>query len=116
MAATRYDIVIEQGACLNLTLTLTDENDLPYDLVADDAPYLTGTVYRNYDLAVQAVFNYTEVDPTGGLAQMTLDSSQTKEIEATYSSYDIFLVKEDGCIDRLLYGEAIINGTATQLP
>lgn len=116
MAGTRYDIVIEQGTCLNLPLKLTDENGIAYNLVADDAPYLTGVIYRDYDHGIQATFNYIEVNATGGLAQMTLDSSQTKTMEDTYSSYDIFLVKSDGCVDRLLYGTATISGTATPLP
>jgi hypothetical protein len=116
MAGTRYDIVIEQGACLNLPLTLTDENGVAYNLVSGNAPYLTGVIYRDYDHGIQATFNYTEVNPTGGLAKMTLNSSQTKAMEDTYSSYDIFLVKADGCVDRLLYGTATISGTATPLP
>lgn len=116
MAGTRYDILIEQGACLNLPLTLTDENGLAYDLVADNAPFLTGVIYRDYDNAIQATFNYTEVNATGGLAQMTITSQQSQMMEATYSSYDIFLVKADGCVDRLLYGAVTISGTATPLP
>jgi hypothetical protein len=116
MAGTRYDIVIEQGACLNLPLTLTDESGAPYNLVTGNAPYLTGVVYRDYDHAIQATFNYTEIDAANGLAQMALSSAQTKTMEDTYSSYDIFLVKADGCVDRLLYGIATISGTATPLP
>lgn len=116
MAGTRYDIVIEQGTCLSLPLTLTDENGDPYNLVSNNPPYLTGVIYRDYDHGIQATFNYTEVSAISGVAKMTLNSSQTKGMEDTYSSYDIFLVKADGCVDRLLYGTATISGTATPLP
>ena len=116
MAGTKYDISIEQGACFSLAVALTDENDLAYDLVDGSPPYLTGSIYRDYDQKIQAVFNYNEVDAANGIAEMTLTSEQTKAIEPAYSSYDIFLVKDDGCINKLLYGAANISGTATLLP
>ena len=47
---------------------------------------------------------------------MSLSSADTQAIEPAYSSYDIFLVKSDNCVDRLLYGTATISGTATPLP
>ncbi len=115
MAGTKYDIVIEQGACLNIPLTLKDDSGDPYDLQSNTI-YLTGVVYRDYDQHVQATFTYTETDAPNGGAEMSLNSSDTQSMEATYSSYDIFLIKSDGCVDRLLYGAATINGTATPLP
>lgn len=115
MAGTKYDIVIEQGACLDIPLTLKDDSGDPYDL-RTAAVYLTGVIYRDYDQHVQATFTYTETDAQNGGAKMSLDSAGTKAMEPTYSSYDIFLIKADGCVDRLLYGMATISGTATPLP
>jgi len=115
MAGTKYDIVIEQGACIDIPLTLTDDGGDPYDLTTD-AVYLTGVIYRDYDQAVQATFTYAETDAENGEAKMSLDSSDTQAMEPAYSSYDIFLIKSDGCVDRLLYGTATISGTATPLP
>ena len=115
MAGNKYDIVIEQGACLDIPLTLTDNDDNPYDL-RTDAVYLTGVVYRDYDQFVQATFSYSETDAENGEAKMSLDSADTQAMEPAYSSYDIFLIKSDGCVERLLYGTATINGTVTPLP
>lgn len=115
MAGTEYDIVIEQGACLDIPLTLKDDSGDPYDL-RTDAVYLTGVIYRDYDQAVQSTFTYTETDAQNGGAKMSLTSADTQAIEPAYSSYDIFLIKSDGCVDRLLYGIATISGTATPLP
>jgi len=115
MAGTKYDIVIEQGACLDIPLTLKDDSGDPYDLQTD-AVYLTGVIYRDYDQHVQATFTYTETDAPNGGAKMSLDSADTQAMEPAYSSYDIFLIKSDGCVDRLLYGTATISGTATPLP
>ena len=115
MAGTKYDIIIEQGACLDIPMTLTDDSNTPYDL-RTDAVYLTGVIYRDYDQAVQATFTYTETDAENGGAKMSLSSADTQAMEPAYSSYDIFLIKSDGCVDRLLYGTATISGTATPLP
>ena len=115
MAGTKYDIIIEQGACLDIPMTLTDDSDSPYDL-RTDAVYLTGVIYRDYDQAVQATFTYAETDAENGVAKMSLSSADTQAMEPTYSSYDIFLIKSDGCVDRLLYGTATISGTAVPLP
>jgi len=115
MAGTKYDIIIEQGACLDIPLTLTDDSNTAYDLRTDQV-YLTGVIYRDYDQAVQATFTYSETDAANGAAKMSLNSADTQAMEPAYSSYDIFLIKSDGCVDRLLYGTATINGTAVPLP
>jgi len=115
MAGQSYNIVIEQGACIDIPMTLTDDAGDPYDL-RTDAVYLTGVVYRDYDQKIQATFTYTETDAANGAAKMSLSSADTQAMEPAYSSYDIFLIKSDGCVDRLLYGTATISGTATPLP
>lgn len=115
MAGTKYDIIIEQGACLDIPLTLKDDSNSAYDLRTDDV-YLTGVIYRDYDQAVQGTFTYAETDAQNGVAKMSLSSADTQAMEPAYSSYDIFLIKADGCVDRLLYGTATVNGTATPLP
>lgn len=115
MAGTKYDIIIEQGACLDIPMTLKDDSNAAYDLRTDDV-YLTGVIYRDYDQAVQATFTYAETDAQNGIAKMSLTSADTKAMEPAYSSYDIFLIKSDGCVDRLLYGTATISGTAVPLP
>ena len=73
-------------------------------------------INRDYDQAVQATFTYSETDAANGVAKMSLDSADTQAMEPAYSSYDIFLIKSDGCVDRLLYGTATISGTAVPLP
>lgn len=115
MAGQKYNITIEQGTCFSIPVTLTDDDGSPYDL-RTDAVYLTGVIYRDYDQHVQATFTYTETDALNGGASMSLSSVDTQSIEPAYSSYDIFLVKSDNCVDRLLYGTATISGTATPLP
>lgn len=110
MPATRYDILIEKRACYDLTLCLTDDLGNPYNL---SGLSLTGQVRRDFDNALQGVFNYSVLNSGSGIVQLSFGTGDTYNMDVAPSSYDVFIDKNDGCSEKLIYGIATISGNKT---
>jgi hypothetical protein len=101
MSAALYDISIEKRACFSLGLTFTNTDGSPYNL---SGVTLTGEIRRDFDNALQAVFNTQILNTESGTAIISLTSGQTLALDTAASSYDIFADRLDGCPDKLMYG------------
>jgi fructose-1,6-bisphosphatase len=101
MSAALYDISIEKRACFSLGLTFTNTDGSPYNL---SGVALTGEIRRDFDNALQAVFNTQILNTESGTAIISLTSEQTLALDTAASSYDIFADRLDGCPDKLMYG------------
>lgn len=116
MSAALYDISIEKRACFSLGLTFTNTDGSPYNL---SGVTLTGEIRRNFDNALQAVFNTQIVNAGNGAAVISLTSEQTLALDTAPSSYDIFADHSDGyyineCAEKLMYGSVYIIDNKTK--
>jgi len=111
MSAAFTGISIEQRSCFDLTLSIQRNGDF-YNL---SGVVLEGQIRRNFDDALQAVFNVDILDASEGLAKISLTPEQTEAIDLSPCSWDLFAVKQGDCPDKLLYGtvDLIKNITKT---
>ena len=111
MSAALYDISIEKRASWGKSLVFTNPDGTPYNL---SGLTLTGQIRRDFDDALQAVFNTQIVNAASGSAVISLDCTQTSLIDEAPSSYDVFIDRVSGCSDKLLYGSVTISGSETK--
>lgn len=123
MAAGNYDILVEQGATFEQTLTIEDPDGEPIDLTGATC---RGQIRKTYsDLKKLADIQVEIVSPaTDGKMLMKITSDQTKAIpvEKAESSakkttdyvYDLELTEASGSITRLLEGLAKISPEVTR--
>lgn len=110
MPATRYDILIEKRACYDLTLSLTNDSGSPYNLSGLN---ITGQIRRDFDNALQGVFNYSVINSGSGIVKLSLGTGDTYNMDVAASSYDVFIDGISGCSEKLIYGIATISGNKT---
>lgn len=109
MSAALTGITIEQRACFSLNLTI-QKNGVPYDL---SGVTLTGQIRRNFDDALQAVFETEIISIPNGSAMITLDGAATSAIDLSPCSWDLYADKSGECSDRLMYGPVYVVKSIT---
>lgn len=114
MSAGTYNIVIEQGADFNKSLSLTDNSGDPFDLSNYSA--VNGQIRRHYNSeTVSANFTCTITgDGTAGQIAWGLNATGTAAIEPADHLYDLELVANDGTITRLLEGSVTVKPNITR--
>jgi hypothetical protein len=110
MSAVYTGITIEQRACYDLTLTIRQNGGI-YNL---SGVTLTGQIRRNFDDALQAVFNTEIVNITGGIAKISLNGTQTQNLDLAPSYWDLYADKSGECPDKLLEGPVYIIKNSTK--
>jgi hypothetical protein len=110
MPATEYNILVEKGACFDLPLTLTDSDDQPYDL----SNYtIRGQIRRVIDEVIQAEFEYSVLNIEDSSVSLSLSREDTLAMHVCPSRYDVFLIPESGCSEKILFGNVEIKGNVT---
>lgn len=109
MNAAYTGITIEQRACYDLTLTIQRNNGI-YNL---SGVTLTGQIRRDFDDELQAVFQTEVLSIASGLARISLDGTQTQNLDLAPSYWDLYADKSGECPDKLMYGPVYIVKSAT---
>ena len=110
MSAAYTGITIEQRACYDLTLTIQQNGGI-YNL---SGVTLTGQIRRSFDDALQAVLTTEIVSAVSGIAKISLDGSQTQNLDLAPSYWDLYADKSGQCSDRLLSGPVYIVKNTTK--
>jgi len=110
MAAAEHNIIIEQGADYIRTLTIRDGGGVIVDLSTGLASDFKGDIRRAHSGPLATSFTMTFVtDGTDGSILISLTDDQTNALEYdTKYIYDIFWVKPEGIVERLLEGEVSV--------
>jgi hypothetical protein len=125
MSAGQFDIVIEQGATFDMTLTLKDSLEAAINLTDHT---FRGKVRKTVsDDVVQAQFTFTKLAQSGatmGQVRVTMSAVVTAAIEVPKQRtanrelypmiYDIESEKSDGTVYRWLEGQANISPEVTR--
>lgn len=109
MSAAYTGITIEQRACYDLTLTIQQNGGI-YNL---SGVTLTGQIRRNFDDALQAVFTTQVISIPSGIAKISLDGTQTQNLDLAPSYWDLYADKSGQCSDKLMYGPVYIIKSIT---
>ena len=109
MNAAYTGITIEQRACYDLTLTIQRNNGI-YNL---SGVTLTGQIRRSFDDELQAVLQTEVLSIASGLARISLDGTQTQNLDLAPSYWDLYADKSGECPDKLMYGPVYIVKSAT---
>lgn len=109
MSAAYTGITIEQRACYDLTLTIQRNSGI-YNL---SGVTLTGQIRRSFDDALQAVLTTQVISIPSGIAKISLDSTQTQNLDLSPSYWDLYADKSGECPDKLMYGPVYIIKSAT---
>ena len=110
MSAAYTGITIEQRACFNLTLTITQNTGI-YNL---SGVTLTGQIRRDFDDELQAVFKTEILSIPSGIAKISLSGDQTQLIDLSPCNWDLYADKTGACPDKLLYGPVYLIKNATK--
>lgn len=110
MSAAYTGITIEQRACYDLTLTI-QQNGSIYNL---SGVTLTGQIRRNFDDALQAVFTTEVLSIPSGIAKISLNGTQTQNLDLAPSYWDLYADKSGQCPDRLMSGPVYIVKNTTK--
>lgn len=125
MAAGNYDILIEQGATFEITLTLKDYNSIPINL---DGLTFRGKLKKTFaDVAAVANFTFTvlnqSIPDNVGKVTVSLSAITTAALETSANGtlrtlttmvYDIESENATGFVTRWLQGEAKISPEVTK--
>lgn len=110
MSASLTGIRIEQRACFNLTVQL-QKNGSVYNL---SGASVTGQIRRDFDDALQAVFQTEILSVPSGIVKISLNGSTTANIDLAPCSWDLYVDKESECPDKLLYGPVYVAKSNTK--
>jgi hypothetical protein len=113
--ASKYNIIIEQGADFGLDFAMSNSDNTPIDL--------TGAIVRSqirekYSSPNPLVyFTGTVLDGPAGTAKISLTASQTSAIAATDTNayvYDIEVAFPTGSVVRILEGNVAVSPEVTR--
>jgi hypothetical protein len=110
MSAAYTGITIEQRACYDLTLTIQQNGEI-YNL---SGVSLTGQIRRNFDDALQAVFKTEILNQLSGIAKISLNGTETQNIDLAPSYWDLYADKSGECSDKLMYGPVYVVNNSTK--
>lgn len=111
----KLNIVIQQGATFTQTLNLKGSDGSNIVDIANAE--LRGQIRTGYDAAaVTAAFTFTWTDHNNGVAEMTIDADDTKDIPylAAGYVYDVELYWASGIVWRVLEGKVKVTQEVTK--
>lgn len=109
MSAAYTGITIEQRACYDLTLTIQRNSGI-YNL---SGVTLTGQIRRSFDDSLQAVLTTEIISIPSGIARISLNGTQTQNLDLAPSYWDLYADKSGECPDKLMYGPVAVVKSAT---
>jgi len=110
MAASKYDIVIEQGVTWALTTTLKKKNGLKMPLLG----YVGRAQIRKSPTDPTIIAEFTVTIPSEGVVVMSLTDEQTMALNFTYGVYDLILTSPEGATIRILKGTVTFDPDVTR--
>lgn len=107
---TKANLKIDQGSDYITSVTLTDDDGNPLDLVgytgeAQIRKYYTSTTYRSFDVTIEA---------NTGTVQLELDANTSNNMDFGRYVYDVELTASDGTISRIMEGIVTITPGVTR--
>jgi len=109
--ASYANIVIDQGATFEATISLEDENQDPYDL---SGYTVTGQLRRTYKSATAYDFSVNVADAGNGQITLSMTAAETAAISAGRYVYDIVAESSIGIKTRALEGSAEVTPSVTR--
>jgi len=109
--ATYANIVIDQGADFEATISLEDENQDPFDLSGYS---VAGQVRRTYKSATAYDFTVSVADAGEGQVTISMTAAETAAIKAGRYVYDVKATSSGGAVTRTLEGSVEVTPSVTR--
>jgi len=110
--AIKANIVIDQGTNFTSQVSITDENDEPYDLTDHTAK---AQMRKNYLASSFVEFNAVIPSPANtGIVTLTMDSTKTGSIEPGRYLYDVIVINSSNNVSRAVEGIVTVTPAITQ--
>jgi hypothetical protein len=115
MAATTYDILIEQGATFSQLVTYKD-NGVAVNLTGYTARMQVRATLESASTLVELTTANSRIalGGTAGTITLTISATDTAALTAGRGVYDLELVSGSGIVTRLLQGVATISRNVTR--
>jgi len=115
MAATTYDLLIEQGANFSQVITYK-ENGLAVDLTGYTARLQARATLESASTLVELTTANSRIALGGaaGTITLTISATDTAALTSGRGVYDLELVSGGGIVTRLLQGVATISRNVTR--
>jgi hypothetical protein len=115
MAATTYDILIEQGATYSQVITYKD-NGVAVNLTGYTARMQVRATLESASTLVELTTANSRIalGGTAGTISLTISATDTAALTAGRGVYDLELVSGSGIVTRLLQGVATISRNVTR--
>jgi hypothetical protein len=115
MAATTYDILIEQGATFSLVITYKD-NDTPIDLDGYTARMQVRATAESATVLIELTTGDGRIVLGGaaGTITLTIAAADTAALTAGRALYDLELISGSGIVTRLIQGVCTISRNITR--
>ena len=117
VCAGQYNIVADQGATLQRTVTWLDANDQPVNLTG----YTARMQVRQRYVSTSTVLSLTSspaagisLGTTNGQITITVSATSMAAVEAGEYRYDLELVSGSGVVTRLLMGSFTVRAEVTR--
>jgi hypothetical protein len=115
MAATTYDILIEQGTTYSQVITYKD-NGAPVSLTGYTARMQVRATLESASTLVELTTANSRIalGGTAGTITLTISATDTAALTAGRGVYDLELVSGSGIVTRLLQGVCTISRNVTR--
>jgi hypothetical protein len=115
MAATTYDLLIEQGATFSQVITYKD-NGVAVNLTGYTARMQVRATLESASTLVELTTANSRIalGGTAGTISLTIAAADTAALTAGRGVYDLELVSGSGIVTRLLQGVATISRNVTR--
>ena len=115
MAAGYQELILEQGATFNTTITIDDVTGASYNLYNFTASAQMRKSYGSANAA--ATFSASIINPTNGIILLSLNANQTSNIASGRYLYDIKLSDNHDAANntiRILEGMVTVSAQVTR--
>lgn len=114
MAASTYNLLIEQGATFTLSLVWKDSEGDPVDLTGYSARMQVRPSVTSEDVLLSLTDQDGIVLGGDGSIVVQASATQTAAISSKRGAYDLELEDQDGTVTRLLQGVVTISPEVTR--
>lgn len=108
--ATKANLVIDQGATWNSTVTLTDPDGNYIDL----SSYTGAAQMRKHYTSSTAIVFTVQLGGANGTITLSLSANATGNVSAGRYLYDVELTDSSGTISRVFEGTVTVNPNVTR--
>ena len=113
MPAGYQDLFLEQATTFTTSLTLQDQNGLPYNLNG----FTVRSQARKSYISANATITFTTsvLDANNGVIELSVDAPTTANVPYSKLVYDVLLTQTStGTVSRVLEGQIFVSPTATR--